>query len=93
MRAAPYYFLAGLIVFLAVIAFLPALLARILDPLNMRVIRARCTALGLSDVEIEPFPNHYGVHFSRDGRKHYAKCVVAGGQIRWLSNSPEEPHA
>jgi hypothetical protein len=76
--------------FIALLAFLPTLLAKILDPLNARRIRAYCVEVGVTNVEIQPFPNHYGVHFTKDDRKHYAKCTVARGRIKWKGPSPVE---
>jgi hypothetical protein len=75
---------------LGLLAFLPALLTKVLDPLNAKRIQAHCAAVGVTDVEVQPFPNHYGVHFRKDDRKHYAKCTVAGGKIKWKGPSPAE---
>ena len=50
---------------LALMVFLPALLAKVLDPLNAKRIRAYCAAVGVTDVEVQPFPNHYGVRFRK----------------------------
>lgn len=75
---------------LALLAFVPSLLAKVLDPLNARRIRAHCAEAGATDVDVEPFPNHYGVHFVKNERKHYAKCTVAGGKIKWKGSSPAE---
>ena len=76
--------------FLVLLAFVPTLLAKILDPLNARRIRAYCFEVGVTNVEIQPFPNHYGVHFTKNDRKHYAKCKVTGGRIEWKGPSPAE---
>lgn len=76
--------------FLAMIVFLPTVLAKVLDPINAKRIRAYCAEAGVTDVEIQPFPNHYGVHFRKNDRKHYAKCTVAGSRIKWKGMSPEE---
>jgi len=89
MRVSPLYIVGGIVALLALVAFLPLMLSWVLDPWNMRVIRSKCRALGLSDIEIKPFPNHYGVHFVRNGVKQYAKCSVRLGRIRWRSNNPE----
>lgn len=74
----------------ALVVFLPALLAKVLDPLNANRIRKYCAGVGVTNVEVKPFPNHYGVHFTKNDRKHYAKCVVAGGTIKWKGPSPAE---
>jgi hypothetical protein len=75
---------------LAFMVFLPAVLAKFLDPLNANRIRAYCDSIGVTDVEVKPFPNHYGVHFRKNERKHYAKCTVARGKIKWKGPSPAE---
>jgi hypothetical protein len=74
----------------ALMVFLPSLLAKVLDPLNAKRIRAYCADAGATDVEVQPFPNHYGVHFLKNDRKHYAKCTVVGGKIKWKGPSPAE---
>ena len=80
--------LAWVAVCLVLMAFLPATLARILDPLNAKRIRAYCAKVGVTDVEVQPFPNHYGVRFRKNDQKHYAKCTVARGRIKWKGPSP-----
>jgi len=82
--------LSGTVIVLLLLAFLPNILTRVMDPGNMRVIRAHCDAVGLSDVEIKRWPNHYGVSFRKNGKRHYAKCRVAGGTIKWKGKSPEQ---
>jgi hypothetical protein len=84
------YILLGLIGLLALLAAVPTLLSRILDPLNAHRIHKYCERLGLSEISIEPFPNHYGVRFSKDGVRLYAKCRVVRREIRWKGRSPEE---
>jgi hypothetical protein len=75
---------------LALMLFLPAILAKVLDPLNAKRICAYCAEVGVTDVEVTPFPNHYGVHFRKNDRKHYAKCTVRRGYIKWKGPSPAE---
>lgn len=75
---------------LALMVFLPALLAKVLDPLNAKRIRKYCAGVGVTEVEVKTFPNHYGVHFTKNDRKHYAKCIVTKGEIRWRGPSPAE---
>ena len=70
--------------------FLPLILGALLDPLNAKRIRSHCTEVGATDVEVQPFPNHYGVHFTKNDRKHYAKCTVVRGKITWKGPSPGE---
>lgn len=84
------YIVLGFIGLLGLLAAVPALLAWTLDPLNSRRIRKYCEGLGFTEIAIEPFPNHYGVHFTKDGRKLYAKCSVVGRKIKWKGPSPEE---
>jgi hypothetical protein len=82
--------LAWIAACLALMAFLPAILAKVLDPLNAKRIRAYCADAGVTDVRVEPFPNHYGVHFTKNDQKHYAKCAVVRGKIKWKGASPAE---
>jgi hypothetical protein len=79
-----------IVAFLVFLAALPALLSKFLDPLNAKRIRAYCSDVGVTEVQIRPFPNHYGVRFTKNGRKHYARCVVTMGAIRWKGLSPAE---
>lgn len=72
------------------LAVLPLVLASVLDPLNVGRIRRYCRRIGVSEVNVEIFPNHYGVHFCKNDRKHYAKCLVKGGNIKWKGVSPED---
>jgi hypothetical protein len=84
------YVLLGFIGVLALLAAVPTLLSMILDPLNAHRVRKYCERLGLNEISIEPFPNHYGVRFSKDGLSFYAKCRVVRREIRWKGRSPEE---
>lgn len=86
-------FLAIILAFVALIAllaFLPSLLGLVLDPLAKRRIMAHCTKHGLADVEVKVFPNHYGVSFVKNGQRHYARCRVILGKMRWKGPPPEE---
>lgn len=82
--------LSATVMVLLILAFLPTILTRVLDPRNMKVIRAHCEAAGLTDVEIKPLPNHYGVSFRKNGKRHYAKCRVTGGVVKWKGKAPEQ---
>ena len=82
--------LAGTVIVLLLLAFLPNIVSRVMDPRNIKVIRAHCEAVGLSDVEIKLWPNHYGVSFRKNGKRHYAKCRVARGVIKWKGKAPEQ---
>lgn len=86
-------FLIGLGIFVGImllLAFLPTLLGWILDPWNTRRIKAYCETVGVTVLEIKPFPNHYGVSFEKNGKKEYAKCSVVGAKIKWKGKAPEE---
>ena len=76
--------------FLLTLMVLPLALARVLDPLNAARIRAYCARIGVTDVRVEVFPNHYGVHFRKNDKDLYAKCQVKGWQIKWKDLSPSE---
>jgi hypothetical protein len=73
-----------------VLAFLPTIFGWVLDPINARRIRAYCESAGCAIIEIQPFPNHYGVAFEKNGKKGYAKCRVSRGVIKWKGKAPEE---
>jgi thiol:disulfide interchange protein len=85
-----YWKLAWVAACFALVMFLPVMLAALLDPINTRRIRSFCASVGASDVKVEPFPNHYGVHFRKNDQKHYAKCTVTRGKIKWKGLSPAE---
>lgn len=85
-----YWKLAWVGACLVLLMFLPSILATVLDPLNARRIRSYCEGAGARDVEVKPFPNHYGVHFSKNDRKHYAKRKIMRGKIVWKGPSPAE---
>jgi hypothetical protein len=70
--------------------FLPLLLGWVLDPFNAWRIRRFCLSRDAEPLDVQPFANHYGVHYVKDGVKVYAKCKSSGlGRIVWLSNEPE----
>jgi hypothetical protein len=71
-------------------AFIPLILEKILDPVNAGRIRDYCAKIGVTNVEVRAFPNHYGVHFEKNDKRHYAKCVVTRGQISWKGLAPED---
>jgi hypothetical protein len=75
---------------LALLAAIPTLLGLLLDPLNSRRIRNYCANLGLENVSVKAFPNHYGVEGTKNGRRIYAKCRVVGTKIKWKGSSPSE---
>lgn len=86
--------IAWLLGCVAVVVFLPQILSAVLDPVNERHIRDYCNEVGVTDVKVKPFPNHYGVEYWKGGRKCYSKCKVVGGKIHWKGSSPsdvEEP--
>jgi hypothetical protein len=72
------------------LVFLPNVLGMFLDPRNTKLIQARCDAAGVSDIKIKAWPNHYGVSFRKNGQRHYAKCRVASGVIKWKGRAPED---
>ena len=74
---------------LAFAVTLPAILERVLDPINIRRISQHLAASGATDIKVQPFPNHYGAHFTRDGVKHYAKCSVKFGKVSVAEREPK----
>ena len=83
MRFVPWYVTASFVGLLI-------LLALALDPINKRRIHSHCAALGLQDIRVEVFSNHYGVHFVKDGQECYAKCAMKGFKLKWKGKSPED---
>jgi hypothetical protein len=75
---------------LACLMVLPAVLGALFDPLNVARIRRYCRRAGVSEVRVDVFPNHYGVHFQKNQKSHYAKCQVKGWQLKWKGLSPAE---
>jgi len=67
---------------LGALAVLPAVLAKVLDPINSRRISRHLAESGATDISIEPFRNHYGARFLRDGVRHYAICRVVKGKVK-----------
>jgi ABC-type bacteriocin/lantibiotic exporter with double-glycine peptidase domain len=82
--------LAWIAVAFSILAFLPLLLSKLFDPLNAKRIRSNCERAGVTDIEIQAFPNHYGVHFKKNDKKHYAKCKIVRGSIEWKGVSPRD---
>lgn len=70
--------------------FFPAILSKILDPINVRTIRKRLQSMGFTDVEVKAWPNHYGVKCVKNGQNHCLKCVVMGHKVEWKGKEPEE---
>lgn len=79
-----------LVALFALIGALPSLLAKMVDPRNAEIIRVYCQGIGISEVTVRPFPNHYGVRFRADDRRFHARCTVAGGKLRWKGKSPQD---
>lgn len=75
---------------LVFLVFFPAILSKVLDPINVRTIRKRLHQLGITDVEVKAWPNHYGVTCVKNGQKHYLKCVVTGRKVEWKGTEPEK---
>ena len=67
---------------IGILAVLPSVLAKVLDPINSRRIFRHLRDTGATDISIEPYPNHYGVRFLRDGVAYYAKCRVVKGKVK-----------
>jgi hypothetical protein len=74
---------------LVAVVALPFILERVLEPLNIRRISRHLAASGASDIKLQPFPNHYGAHYIRDGVKHYAKCSVKRGKVEIAEREPK----
>lgn len=85
-----WFKLAWVALFILGVMFIPLLLEKILDPINEKRIYAYFSNFGVLEIKIRTFPNHYGVLFIKNGKKHYLKCKVMKGKIQWLGKSPEE---
>jgi len=70
-------------------ATLPIILARVLDPLNVRRISRYLAATGATDIKVDSFPNHYMAHFARDGARQHAKFRVKRGKIQLTEREPK----
>jgi hypothetical protein len=85
--------LLGCLVFVAFMLFLgalPKIIALLSDPPRIKRIRQFFEAAGCTEIEIKPWPNHYGVRYIKDGLKQYAKCRVnmKAGTIEWIGGAP-----
>jgi hypothetical protein len=80
----------GFVALMLFLGALPKIIAAISDPPRMRHIRRHFESAGCSNIEIKPWPNHYGVHYIKDGARQYAKCRVdmKAGKIIWVGKSP-----
>jgi hypothetical protein len=69
----------------------PMVIGRIVDPVNSRAIRKHLESLGASEISVRPYLNHYGVRFTANGERHYAKCLVLErGTFKWKGRSAED---
>ena len=82
----------GFIALMLLLGALPRIIARISDPPRMEYIQRYFESAGCSDIRIKPWPNHYGVHFTKGSKKLYAKCRVdmKAGKIIWVGKAPIE---
>jgi hypothetical protein len=82
----------GFIALMLFLGALPKIIARISDPPRMKRIQRYLESVGCTDIQIKPWPNHYGVHFTMDGKKLYAKCRVdvKADKIVWVGKPPVE---
>ena len=86
--------IVGLIAFtilMLVLGYLPKLISKIYDPINMKCIRKCFLQHGCMDIEIKPFSGHYGVKYTRNGARQYAKCRpnVKEETIDWVGKKPD----
>lgn len=76
-----WYKLVWVATCLAFATALPVILEKVRDPLNIRRIKRHLAAKGASNIEVRPFPNHYGARYMLEGSLHYARCNVKRGQV------------
>ncbi|MBF7073583.1 hypothetical protein ISG33_09275 [Glaciecola sp. MH2013] len=86
--------IAGFIVFVGIMLFLgylPKLISKIYDPPNMKFIKRYFEESGCIDVEITPHSAHYGVRYTKNGNRLYAKCLakIKEEKIEWVGKKPE----
>jgi hypothetical protein len=76
---------------LVVLYLLPAAIGLLINPVNSQAIRKYLEGLGATNISVRPYPNHYGVRFTANGKSHYAKCLVLRhGTFKWKGQSPVE---
>ncbi len=83
----------GVAAFVSIMLFLgalPKLIGMVTDPPRMKRIKQYFESAGCTEIEIKPWPNHYGVRFYKDGVKQYAKCRfnLRSGVIVWVGTAP-----
>lgn len=81
--------IAGALILFLFLAFLPLILAKILDPINITRIHRICEASDCTEIKVKAFPNHYGVTFRKGGKAHYLKCKAVGFKIKWKGQEPK----
>jgi hypothetical protein len=83
----------GCLAFAALMLFLgalPKLIAMLSDPPRIKRITEFFEAAGCTEIEVKPWPNHYGVKCIKGGVRRYAKCRVniKSGTIEWIGGAP-----
>jgi hypothetical protein len=85
------YFIGAFVVMLV----LAKPIGLLIDGWNAGIIRRHLVRLGIRlgilEAEVKPFPNHYGVRFSVNGQKYYAKCSdLRWGALKWRGHVPQD---
>lgn len=80
---------------LALLAFLLISLAKLLTHLADQGAKKRgkkyCEERGYIFKKVEPFPNHYGLYFTKDKMHFYASFHYENDKsFTWIKGSPEE---
>ena len=82
--------------FLAVVLIISApfaILNRVMDRRNVRLIRERLTGFDLHVVKIRANRSSYGVWFRHGVTVHHAGCQVRNGHLRWVGQIKPEVKA
>ena len=76
---------------LLVLFVLMMVVGRWYDRMALRAAKAYCQDHGLEYIEANAYPNHYGLYFKQDGKRHYASYdFLANRTISWKKGSPLE---
>lgn len=68
---------------LFILMFIPVFLGWIIDPINIKRIKKYCKTQGIIVDKVDLFPNHYGVKYTQNGIKGYAKVTFKKKNICW----------
>ena len=79
-------FLVIVLCAILIIPFVPWIFSKIADPINMAKIRRMCADEKVKVINIELFPNHYGVKCEIAGKSEYRKYKVTKGKLHLVKS-------